>query len=153
MDERASDTVSMIGSTVRFLPMAAGARYELSEWDVDPGVAGPPIHVHREHDEGFYVMVGRFGFVLDGVTTFAGPGAHVLVPKGHSHSFWNAGSELGRLLLIVSPPGMEAYFRATAAALVGVSTQDDAVAVRIRLSETYDLQVVGPPAPPLTEGS
>src|SRR5258708_1617428 len=62
--------------------MDEGASYALTEWDVEPGAKGPPVHIHHEHDEGFYVMSGRFGFMLDGVTTYGKPGAHVLVPRG-----------------------------------------------------------------------
>lgn len=78
-----SDTVQMSGARVRFIPVDENANYELSEWGVEAGAEGPPIHVHHAHDEGFYVLDGRFGFALDGVTTFAGAGTHVLVPKGH----------------------------------------------------------------------
>lgn len=128
--------------------MAEGAGYELSEWDVEPAADGPPIHVHHEHEEGFYVMSGRFGFLLDGVTTYANPGTHVLVPRGHAHSFWNAGPERARCLIIVSPPGMEEYFRALGAALRGTNTQEGSIAIRRQLAEKYDLEVVGPPAGP-----
>lgn len=153
MSEHPADTVQMIGATVRFVPMPRGAGYELSEWDVEPGAAGPPIHVHHEHDEGFYVLSGRFGFSLDGVTTYGKPGAHVLAPRGHAHSFWNAGPEPARCLIIVSPPGLEDYFRALGDALRGTDTQEGSIAVRKRLAETYDLEVVGPPGGPDQEGA
>jgi mannose-6-phosphate isomerase-like protein (cupin superfamily) len=133
--------------------MDQGAAYELSEWDVEPRAQGPPIHVHRKHDEGFYVMSGHFGFILDGVTTYAGPGAHVLVPMGHAHSYWNAGARPGRLLLIASPPGLGEYFRAMAASLGDIRTQEGSLALRKRLAETYDAEVVGPPPPAQAEGS
>lgn len=152
MSDQSADTVEMIGAKVTFVPMDEGSAYELSEWDLEPGAGGPPIHVHHHHDEGFYVMSGRFGFVLDGVTIFAKPGAHVLVPKGHSHSFWNAGSRPARCLLIVSPRGMEAYFRELAVALRGVTTQEGSLAARRRLEEKHDLEIVGPPPAPYQEG-
>jgi mannose-6-phosphate isomerase-like protein (cupin superfamily) len=145
LGEQNSDTIQLIGARVTFVPMGEGASYELTEWDVEPGTQGPPVHVHREHDEGFYVMSGHFGFVLDGVTTYGKPGAHVLVPKGHAHSFWNAGAHPGRLLLIVSPPGLEHYFRDLAAGLSGIETQEASIGLRKKLGEKYDNEVVGPP--------
>jgi mannose-6-phosphate isomerase-like protein (cupin superfamily) len=145
--EETTDSVQLIGARVTFVPTDEGAPYELTEWDVEPGSQGPPVHVHNEHDEGFYVMSGHFGFVLDGITTYGKPGAHVLVPKGHAHSFWNAGARAGRLLLIVSPPGLEQYFRDLAAGLSGIETQEGSIALRKKLGEKYDNEVVGPPVP------
>jgi len=145
--DETTDTVQLIGAKVTFVPMNEGASYALTEWDVEPGAQGPPIHIHHEHDEGFYVMSGHFGFVLDGITTYVKPGAHVLVPKGHAHSFWNAGARPGKLLLIVSPPGLEQYFRDLAAGLGKMATQEGSVELRKKLGEKHDIEVVGPPVP------
>jgi mannose-6-phosphate isomerase-like protein (cupin superfamily) len=145
VDEEAADSVQLIGARVTFVPRDEGAAYSLTEWDVEPGTQGPPIHIHHEHDEGFYVMSGHFGFVLDGVTTYGRPGAHVLVPKGHAHSFWNAGARPGKLLLIVSPPGLEQYFRDLAAGLGDIATQEGSIALRRQLGGKHDIEVVGPP--------
>lgn len=145
MAEDHTDTITLIGAKVTFVHMEQGAKYELTEWDVEPGAQGPPIHIHHEHDEGFYVMAGHFGFILDGLTTYSKPGAHVLVPMGHEHSFWNAGAGPGRLLLIASPPGLGRYFRALAAGLDDISDQQDSIALRMKLGEEYDLEVTGPP--------
>ena len=145
MSEGPAGSVRLIGAKVTFVPMDEGASYSLSEWDVEPGAQGPPIHIHHEHDEGFYVMSGHFGFVLDGVATYGKPGTHVLVPKGHAHSFWNAGARPGRLLLIVSPPGLEQYFRALAAGLGEIDTQEASIVLRKKLGQEHDVEVVGPP--------
>ena len=147
MSAEATDTVQFIGARVTFVPMGEGASYELTEWDVAPGTQGPPIHIHHEHDEGFYVMSGHFGFVLDGVTTYGKPGAHVLVPKGHAHSFWNAGARPGKLLLILSPPGLNQYFRDLAAGLGDIKTQVGSIALRKELGAKHDIEVVGEPVP------
>jgi mannose-6-phosphate isomerase-like protein (cupin superfamily) len=141
-----TDTIQLIGAKVTFVPMTEGASYSLTEWDVEPGSQGPPVHIHHEHDEGFYVMSGHFGFVLDGTTTYGKPGAHVLVPKGHAHSFWNAGARPGRLLLIVSPPGLDQYFRDLAAELGEIKTQEESIAVRKKVGEKYGTEVVGQPS-------
>ena len=147
MGDESTDTVQLIGAKVTFVPMDEGTSYSLTEWDVEPGTQGPPIHIHHEHDEGFYIMSGHFGFVLDGVTTFGKPGAHVLVPKGHAHSFWNAGARPGKLLLIVSPPGLEHYFRDLAAGLGDIATQEASIPLRKQLSEKHDIEVVGEAVP------
>ncbi len=127
--------------------MGEGASYSLSEWEVEPGSQGPPVHIHHEHDEGFYVISGHFGFVLDAVTTYGKPGAHVLVPKGHAHSFWNAGARPAKLLLIVSPPGLDQYFRDLAAGLGDIKTQKASIAMRKKLGTKHDIEVVGEAVP------
>ena len=146
MDEEPLDTVHLIGSNVTFVPMDAGTGYSLTEWDLDPGGEGPPVHIHHKTDEGFYVMAGHIGFLLDGITTYAKPGAHVMVPMGHAHSFWNAGVRRAKCLLIISPPGLEQYFRQLAAQLGDINSQEASIELRKRLSEKYDTEVVGPPA-------
>lgn len=143
MAEETTDSVHLIGARVTFVPVSEGSGYELTEWVLEPGVEGPPVHIHHHHDEGFYVMAGHIGFLLDGITTYAKAGAHVLVPMGHQHSFWNAGDGPARCLLIVSPPGLEQYFRALAAELGDASSQKDSVAVRRKLQGRYDLEIVG----------
>ncbi len=142
-----ADTVQLIGARVTFVPMVGGASYSLTEWEVEPGTQGPPVHIHHEHDEGFYVMSGHFGFVLDGITTSGKPGAHVLVPRGHAHSFWNAGARPGKLLLIVSPPGLGQYFRDLAAGLGDIKTRESLIALRKKLGEKHDIEVVGEAVP------
>ena len=34
--------------------------------EVRPSLGGPPAHVHREREEGFFILEGRYGFVRDG---------------------------------------------------------------------------------------
>ncbi|HVS48723.1 MAG TPA: cupin domain-containing protein [Candidatus Dormibacteraeota bacterium] len=153
MDEEQLDTIELIGARVTFVPMGEGTSYSLTEWDLEPGAQGPPIHIHHKTDEGFYVMAGHIGFVLDGMTTYGKPGTHVLVPMGHEHSFWNAGVRPAKCLCIISPPGLEQYFRELAAQLGDIKSQDDSIPVRKKLSEKYDMEVVGPIPSPAQAGA
>jgi mannose-6-phosphate isomerase-like protein (cupin superfamily) len=146
MDAEALDTVHLIGSKVTFVPMDESTGYSLTEWDLDPGADGPPLHIHHKTDEGFYVMAGHIGFLLDGITTYAKPGTHVMVPMGHVHSFWNAGVRPARCLLITSPPGLEQYFRELAAHLGDINSQEASIELRKSLSGKHDMEIVGPPA-------
>ena len=77
----------------------------------DPG-EGPPLHVHRSEDELLYVLAGEFRFRLGGADSDAAAGSFVFVPKGTPHTWLNAGSERGRLLIVFTPaaPGMERFF-------------------------------------------
>ena len=62
---------------------------------------GPPLHVHREEDEMFYVLDGSVIFTADGVEQRADAGALVLVPSGVTHTFLVLTDE-ARLLTITA---------------------------------------------------
>ena len=53
---------------------------------------------------------GHVGFVLGDDTLTAGPGSVVRKPRGQWHTFFNAGDIPARLLELISPAGLEAYF-------------------------------------------
>lgn len=71
---------------------------------------GPPLHVHDEVDEIFYVLEGSYAITCGERTFDAGPGTFVLVPSGTSHRF-QSGDAGGRMLLVYSPGGFEGYFK------------------------------------------
>jgi uncharacterized cupin superfamily protein len=111
-----------------------------------PAIPGPPLHVHRVTDEGFYVVEGMFGFQA-GEQTLDGPsGAHVFIARGLAHTFWNQGPAAAKLLIVISPPGFEQYFAELSEGLAAAGDSEDAgLRVRQALSAKYDIQVVGPP--------
>jgi quercetin dioxygenase-like cupin family protein len=73
---------------------------------------GIPIHRHLEMEEAFYVLEGGGVFILDDVGHAFEKGATIVIPKNNWHGFENPGREL-LLLWIVSPPGLENFFRET----------------------------------------
>jgi oxalate decarboxylase/phosphoglucose isomerase-like protein (cupin superfamily) len=103
------------------------------------------VHVHHTTDEGFYVLSGTFAFLLDRERIDAPAGTHLLVPKGRPHTFWNIGGETSRCLILLSPPGFEAYFRELAAGYAAVESEEEATELRRQLGARYDIEVVGPP--------
>lgn len=131
---------------VRVVYREAGSPYSLIEWIAPPAVPGPPLHVHRVTDEGFYVVEGAVGFQVGDETIEGSPGEFVFIPRGQKHTFWNQGPTPARFLGTISPPGFESYFEALSEGLAAAGTsQGHAMRVRQRLSETYDIEVVGPP--------
>lgn len=74
---------------------------------------GIPIHRHFEMDEAFYVIDGTGTFVLDDVSHRIEKGGSIFIPKNSWHGFQNPDGELV-LLWLVSPPGLEAFFREVA---------------------------------------
>jgi mannose-6-phosphate isomerase-like protein (cupin superfamily) len=78
------------------------------EWGDPGGVTGPDrpiagLHVHHADDEAWYVLEGRLGFRLGADPVEAGPGDVVLARRGTPHSFWNAGAEPARYVLVMTP--------------------------------------------------
>jgi mannose-6-phosphate isomerase-like protein (cupin superfamily) len=130
--------------TIRYVYAEAGAPYSLLEWIAPAGAPSPPVHIHHETDEGFYVLDGTYSLLLDGARFDAAASEHVLVPKGHPHTFWNAGNETASCLIVLSPAGFEAYFRELADGLATAESEQAAIEVRRRLSARYDIEVVGP---------
>ncbi len=72
--------------------------------------SGAPAHVHRQHEETFYVLEGEFVFQLGTQTVKATAGAFVFVPRDVPHAFENVGDQPGRILGIMTPGGYEKFF-------------------------------------------
>jgi quercetin dioxygenase-like cupin family protein len=79
------------------------------EATVPPG-QGPPPHIHSREDEAFYVLEGELLFHTDGRSFTAASGAWVTLAKGSLHYFKNAGHEPARMLIVVTPAGLEEFF-------------------------------------------
>jgi mannose-6-phosphate isomerase-like protein (cupin superfamily) len=131
---------------VRVVYREAGSTYSLVEWVAPPAVPGPPAHIHQVTDEAFFVLDGRFGFLVGNDTVDGPPGAFVRGPKGVIHTYWNQGATPARLLIVISPPGFEGYFEELSEGLAAAGdSQEESMSVRQRLSAKYDIEVVGPP--------
>ncbi len=78
--------------------------------EVTPPGGGPPPHVHRHEDETFYVLEGEFEFLLGDATIRAAAGSVVHGPRNVPHGFTNVGALPGRMLVVVTPAGLEAFF-------------------------------------------
>jgi quercetin dioxygenase-like cupin family protein len=74
---------------------------------------GIPTHRHFAMDEAFYVVDGGGTFVLDDERHPIDRGATIFIPKNTWHGFENPDREL-TLLWVVTPPGLEAFFREVA---------------------------------------
>jgi quercetin dioxygenase-like cupin family protein len=77
-----------------------------------PVGAGIPIHRHFVADEAFYILDGAGTFILNDVRHPFEKGGTIFIPKNSWHGFANPDSEL-LLLWIVTPTGLDAFFRET----------------------------------------
>ncbi|WGF88006.1 cupin domain-containing protein [Marinivivus vitaminiproducens] len=88
--------------------------FALVESVVEP-MAGPPLHVHHDADEMFYVLSGHVTFARHDEMFEAGPGDVVYIPRDVPHAFRNFGDEQARMLVTFTPGGFEDFFRAAGA--------------------------------------
>lgn len=82
-------------------------RFNLGVITKQPHSDGPPIHLHEEEDDSFYVLEGEITFVVEDDELVAGPGTFVLVPPGVRHTFANRGDTVARMLNIHAPAGFD----------------------------------------------
>jgi mannose-6-phosphate isomerase-like protein (cupin superfamily) len=71
---------------------------------------GPAVHSHLREDELWYVIEGDFRFKAGDAMFKASTGGMAFGPRGLPHAFQNVGDELGRLLVITTPSGLERFF-------------------------------------------
>jgi quercetin dioxygenase-like cupin family protein len=89
-----------------------GGRFALVQHLFAPRALAAPMHRHHLEDEYTYVVSGRVGAVLEGVEVEAGPGDLLFKPRHEWHTFWNAGDQPAAVLELISPAGLETFFRA-----------------------------------------
>ncbi len=61
-------------------------------------------------DEAFYVLEGLFSFPYGNRDAKVDKGQFIYVPRGEFHTYKNIGRSLGKLLVIITPPGFEKFF-------------------------------------------
>ena len=77
---------------------------------VAPAGSCPPLHIHHDCAETFYVLVGEFKFEVGSELTTGSTGTFVFIPKV-PHTYTNIGTEHGRVLFWFNPAArMAGYF-------------------------------------------
>jgi quercetin dioxygenase-like cupin family protein len=111
------------------------------EIEMAAGTAGPPLHVHPTHGEGFYVISGLLSFQLGDEIVTGGPGTWVYAPKDTPHTLANHGEHDGRLLCMFAPAGFERRFQRMVAERTGEQVPDAPSEAEAAT------RMVGPPMP------
>ncbi len=100
-----------------------------------PPGGGPPPHLHLREDETFFVLEGDYEFLQNGEWHKLGRGETAHAMRGSVHTFRNAGSTTGKLLIFVTPAGMDAYLEEISPlTLPGDMTQIIAISERYGIS-------------------
>src|SRR5579862_7814761 len=99
-----------VAVTVLVSTAETGGRYSVIEYVSPPTGLGPALHAHREMEEWFLVLEGEMQFQVGEQQLAAAPGSVLHVPPGVPHAFWNAGPASARMVVTMSPGGLEQYF-------------------------------------------
>jgi quercetin dioxygenase-like cupin family protein len=107
---------------------------------IPAGSPGPLPHLHRNHEETFYVLEGELTVRVGERRISAPVGSFVVIPRGIVHQPSNPGTDPTRVLLIFSPSGMEHFFEEAAEQripLQAVPEDSDVLAKRDAFAEKY----------------
>lgn len=106
--------------------------------------SGPPLHIHDNATETFYVIEGTTKFIVDGEESIIETGGVAFVPAGAAHTFRVLDPSGGRQLVMLSPAGMEHFFSQMAAE--GLEIPRDMERIN-EIATGFKLRFVGPPLP------
>ncbi len=109
---------------------------------------GPPPHVHHREDEVFYIEEGRFAFLLGKDQKIFETGSFIYIPKGTMHTFKNIEDKPGRLLVTITPAGIEEFFYAIGTPAVDLHNPppfDPAIIGKVvQLAKEHNMEVMIP---------
>ena len=117
-----------------------GGSFSVHDNVIPAGSPGPLPHLHRNHEETFYVLEGELTVRVGERRITAPVGSFVVIPRGVVHQPSNPGTEPTRVLLIFSPSGMEHFFEEAAEGripLQAVPTDPDVLEKRAAFAEKY----------------
>lgn len=103
-----------LGITMKANGKSTRDAYSLFEYAIPARTDGPPPHVHTREDESFVCLAGRLDVRLGGEEITIGPGDYLFLPRDIIHTFRNTSDEEARVISVVSPAGLEAYYQALA---------------------------------------
>jgi mannose-6-phosphate isomerase-like protein (cupin superfamily) len=146
-DSRGEATLYVVGDElqVKISSRDTNGAFAVIE-DRCPPQGGPPLHVHFEQDEWWYILEGDFLFQVDGKQFHAGPGDTVFAPRGTKHSFKNVGTSLGHTVVTVVPGGLDEFFEEVSATIPKDAPPDLAVIAQLFLK--HGMKMLGPPIEP-----
>lgn len=106
----------------------------------EPAGFGPPMHIHHDAAEAFYVLAGEYLIFVEDREFTCAAGSFIYIPAGLRHGF-RVGDVPSRKLNLYAPGAMVGYFDELSAAIAAGESDParlDEVALR------YGMEVVGP---------
>lgn len=106
----------------------------------EPAGFGPPLHIHRDAAEAFYVLEGEYIIFIEGRESSCPAGSFIFIPAGIEHGF-RVGGVASRKLNFYTPAAMVGYFDELADAARAGDMDPDALA---KVALRYSMEVIGP---------
>ena len=106
----------------------------------EPPNFGPPMHIHHDAAEAFYVVSGEYRIFIEGAESVCPAGSFIYIPAGVPHGF-RVGAAPSRKLNIYAPAAMVGYFDELAAAIARNEMDDDTLG---EIARRYGMEVIGP---------
>jgi mannose-6-phosphate isomerase-like protein (cupin superfamily) len=106
----------------------------------EPAGFGPPLHIHHDAAEAFYVLDGEYRMWIEAREFTCPAGSFVYIPAGTRHGF-RVGDVASRKLNLYLPGAMVGYFDELSVAISRGdpgATELDAIATR------HGMEVIGP---------
>ena len=106
----------------------------------EPPHFGPPMHIHRDAAEAFYVLEGEYIIFIGDRETRCPAGSFVFIPAGAVHGF-RVGAVPSKKLNLYVPAAMVGYFDELAAAVAAGDVDEQHLGA---IAERYGMEVLGP---------
>ena len=137
------ETLDVLGVTVRVTVSSdeSGGSISVFVTENAPRI-GPPLHVHRNEDETFFVIDGEYRVRIGEELMTLTAGQSAFLPRGIPHTYANSGTTTGKLLVFATPGGFENFFRdVDALCRAGTASPETLAPVGAK----HGLEFVGPP--------
>jgi len=124
---------------VKAAPGDTGGGFTLLE-AAEPAGFGPPMHIHHDCAEAFYVLAGEYRIFVEEREFSCPEGSFIYIPAGLRHGF-RVGDAPSRKLNLYVPAAMVGYFDELSASITSGESDPgrlDAIATR------HGMEVVGP---------
>jgi mannose-6-phosphate isomerase-like protein (cupin superfamily) len=126
------------GMTVKATHGDTSGAFTLLEAD-EPANFGPPLHVHWDAAEAFYVLEGEYILFIEGREYACPAGSFIFIPAGIEHGF-RVGAAASRKLNLYAPAAMVGYFDDVSAALKNGRVEPEALS---EIALRYGMEVRG----------
>ena len=106
----------------------------------EPPHFGPPLHIHQDAAEAFYVLEGEYVMFLDDQEEVCPAGSFIFIPAGMRHGF-RVGAAPSRKLNFYFPAAMIGYFDDLSDAIRRAEVDESLLA---DIARRHSMEVVGP---------
>ena len=120
---------------------ATSGAFTVLQTQREPPDFGPPMHVHRDAAEAFYVLEGTYLMFIEDRQDVCPPGSFVYVPANVEHTFKVISDGPGKKLNIFSPAAMVGFFEELAEAEANGTASPELLT---HISERHQMGIVGP---------